>query len=197
MTLVAMTQRMFHAEGDELREGLDTRWRAFLRICGITALPLPNDPEMAITVVEHVSPAGILLTGGDDLQHLGGTAIERENTEIALYEWATTRGLPMHGVCRGMQFLLHRTGVRLETVDGHAGTYHGLDGSDRAVNSYHVFGARQVEDLWRVTARSGDVIEAVEHRRAPISATMWHPERESPADPADVHLFRTRFGAVR
>jgi len=197
MTLVAVTQRMFHADGNELREGLDTRWRAFLRICGITALPLPNDPEMAIALLEHVRPAGILLTGGDDLQVLGGTAIEREDTEIALLEWATGRGLPVHGVCRGMQFLLHRTGVPLEAVEGHVGTHHLLDGSDRVVNSYHVFGAHQVDDQWRVTARSGDVIEAVEHRGAPISATMWHPERESSAAPADVHLFQTRFGASR
>ncbi|MGY2125097.1 gamma-glutamyl-gamma-aminobutyrate hydrolase family protein [Nocardia gipuzkoensis] len=184
------------ADPRETREGLDIRWRSFLRTCGITMLPLPNDIEMAVHLMEKVEPAGLLLTGGEDLTALGGTAIGREQTESALIDWALARRLRVHGVCRGMQLLLHRTGVDLEVVDGHVATRHRLDGSGRTVNSFHRYGARQVNDVWRVTQRSGDVVEAVEHHDAPISATMWHPEREHLADPADVREFQKRFGVL-
>jgi putative glutamine amidotransferase len=194
MAVIAVTQRSCAPdEFGEVREGLDVRWRSFLGACGLTAMPVPNDPAMALALVDRARPDGILLTGGGDLMAYGGADADREATERALLNVALDRGVPLHGVCRGMQFLLHATGVPLHEVSGHVATSHRLDGHPRAVNSFHALGATAVGSQWRVTASCGGMAEAVAHRRAPLTATMWHPEREPRPHPEDVGLFQALF----
>jgi gamma-glutamyl-gamma-aminobutyrate hydrolase PuuD len=195
MAVIAVTQRSCAPDRfGEVREGLDVRWRSFLGACGLTAMPVPNDPAMALALVDRARPDGILLTGGGDLLAYGGADPDREATERALLAVALDQAVPLHGVCRGMQFLLDATGVPLDRVDGHVATGHRLDGRSRVVNSFHAFAARTVSGQWRVTAACDGMVEAVAHQRAPITATMWHPEREVPPHPEDVAFFRTVFG---
>jgi N5-(cytidine 5'-diphosphoramidyl)-L-glutamine hydrolase len=198
MAVVAVTQRYCAPDRfGEVREGLDVRWRSFLATCGLTPMPVPNDPAMALTLAARARPHGILLTGGGDLLAYGGGEPQREATERALLDFALESGLPVHGVCRGMQFLLHATGVPMQRIGGHVAVRHRLDGGSRVVNSFHALGATAVTAPWRVTATSGGVIEAVEHTQAPLSAAMWHPERETSPDPEDVAFFRSAFGTPR
>jgi len=191
--VIALTQRVVvDPRHGERRDALDQRWVDFLAALDMLPLVLPNQPRSAVALMETVGPAGLVLTGGNSLACCGGDAPERDATEHALLDHARSRGLPVLGVCRGMQFLLVRFGATLVPVSGHAGTRHGLvDG--RQVNSYHDFAARDGGDLL-VTALADDgVVEAVQHPHESIRGIMWHPERCQSFDPADQDLFRTMF----
>lgn len=197
MIPVAITQRVVTAPNyPERRDALDQRWPQFLQTCGCIAVPMPNDTMAACALFEHVRPAGLLLTGGNDLSAFGGDAPERDAAESALIDAALGAGLPVLGVCRGMQVLQHRYGVALAAVTGHVAAQQEIciDGARQSVNSYHNFGATDsVPDL-EVWARADDgVVKAVRHRTQPVTGIMWHPERLDPFREFDAELFKSIF----
>ncbi len=197
MKLVALTQRVVvDLRTSERRDALDQRWSTFLRASGLTPLPLPNDPQSALALLDVADVTGLLLTGGNDLAALGGDAPERDETERQLLERCTQRGLPVAGVCRGMQLIQHLDGVPLEAVDGHVAPSQTItvDGAPQTVNSYHCFGARGTSEDLEVWARADDgVVKAVRSRTRPWIAMMWHPERFAEARAEDVALLRAHF----
>lgn len=200
MRLIAITQRVIRDQiTGERRDGLDQRWWDFLAACGLTPLALPNHLATAARVVETLRPAGAILTGGGDLAALGGDTPERDEVEVWLINRAI-EGMPLLGVCRGMQAIQHRWGAELGPVAGHVRTEHTVTGSlgERTVNSFHNLGACNVSAPLRVLARADDdgVVEAVGHDTAPILGIMWHPERRETFDPHDVALFVNHFGGA-
>lgn len=193
MIPVAVTQRVSidQAHG-ERRDALDQRWGPFLAACGLLPVPVPNDAELAVALADRVGVGGLLLTGGNDI----GAAPERDETERRLVAWAEERGLPVLGVCRGMQMLLTLAGAKLEPVAGHVGVRHpiGLDGERVEVNSYHGLAARAVAgDLEAWGVADDGVVEAVRHRHRPSVGIMWHPEREASFRTLDIGLVATLF----
>jgi putative glutamine amidotransferase len=158
---------------------------------------LPNHPEASLGLLDRLRPVGAVLTGGGDLAAYGGDSPERDDTEARLLDLAFAGRLPVIGVCRGMQAIQHRCGVPLEPVDSHVATTHPLHGEARAVNSFHTWGARTSAPALIVRARAKDgVVEAVEHREAPVRGVMWHPERVEPFEAADIALFRAALGGA-
>jgi putative glutamine amidotransferase len=145
---------------------------------------------------------GLLLSGGSDLDpgyygeepspELGPTISERDAFEIPLLELALRRGLPIFGICRGMQLLNVALGGTLyqdlpsqwgrgvlkhrqETpkwqptheVEVRGGAYLAevMDREVIKVNSYHHQGIKELAGGLVVSARSSDgVAEAVEAR---------------------------------
>ena len=107
-------------------------------------------------------------------------------------------GLPVLGVCRGMQVLVDACGGTLRRVPGHVAVEHAIrseDGSYDTVNSYHSFAAPDLPEPLAATARAADgVVEAVRHRSLPFRGIMWHPERYAAPRAADIALFRRIFG---
>jgi putative glutamine amidotransferase len=198
MKAVAITQRVSVVPAyDERRDCLDQGWTRFLAACGLLPILLPNVTEAAVALCETMGIAGLVLTGGNDLAVLGGDAPERDAVENALLDLAERRGLPVLGVCRGMQMIQQRFAVPLRRVEGHVTqrqVIH-IDGEPREVNSYHCFAAfdsRPPLDVWAVAADG--VVKAVRHSTQPVTGIMWHPERCVPFSPADVALFRQVFG---
>lgn len=195
--LVAISQRVaVDPRHGERRDALDQRWSAFFAALDFLPLLLPNDTGLALRLMEHLSPSGLVLTGGNSLAGCGGDAPERDHMELAVLAHARQRSLPVLGICRGMQLLLHTFGATLLPVSGHVGTRHRLaDG--REVNSFHDFAARDGGQLL-VTAMSADgVVEAVRHPHEPIQGIMWHPERCDGFEVADQNLFRAMFAGDR
>jgi N5-(cytidine 5'-diphosphoramidyl)-L-glutamine hydrolase len=195
MTAVAVTQRVaVDPQHGERRDCLDQMWTKFLLECGLLPMPVPNCAEAALRICENVQ--GIVLTGGNDLTAYGGDAPERDATENALIDLALERDLPLLGVCRGMQMILHRFGSELEKVQGHVTQRQRItiDGRSVEVNSFHNFGARQVCAPLKSWAIADDgVIEAVRHAQHRILGVMWHPERREPFAMEDVTLFTEFF----
>jgi N5-(cytidine 5'-diphosphoramidyl)-L-glutamine hydrolase len=197
MKAVAITQRVSVVPHyGERRDNLDQAWARFLEACGLLPLAVPNVMEVALTLCREQAPAGVVLTGGNDLTACGGDAPERDAVENALLDFAEGSALPVIGVCRGMQMLQHRCGIGLRPVDGHVTREQliSINGQRTAVNSYHRFGAfesRAPLETWAIA--DDGVIKAVRHASLPMVGIMWHPERYAAPAADDVALFRRVF----
>jgi N5-(cytidine 5'-diphosphoramidyl)-L-glutamine hydrolase len=203
-----VTQRLVECDGiDEVRECLDRRWGTFLSELGFLPIPLAIGVDVE-AYLARLEPAGVLLTGGNDLGCVGGDAlsVERDGFETRVVELARARRLPIVGVCRGMQLLAHLAGASVATCSGHVATLHALEPSGtsrhpalrvpRMANSFHQYFARLRPGCeYQVVLRSADgAAEAMEHTSEPIVGIMWHPERYATPRALDLDLFRQVFG---
>ena len=197
MKAVAVTQRVSVVPANgERRDCLDQEWTKFLAECGLLPVLLPNVTQAALALCDRAEISGLVLTGGNDLAELGGDAPERDIVENALLDLAGRRGLPVMGVCRGMQVLQQRFAIPLRRVEGHVKPRQiiRINGEPREVNSYHHFAAFESRSPLATWAVADDgVIKAVRHSSQPMTGIMWHPERFDPFSPADVVLFRQVF----
>ena len=105
-------------------------------------------------------------------------------------EMAIAEGLPLFGVCLGLQGLVVHYGGRLDTLQvpmhGKASEvtvlggrlFEGLPERFEA-GRYHSLFAREdtLPDCFELTARSADgIVMAIEHRELPVAAVQFHPE---------------------
>lgn len=208
MIKIGITQRVEAiADRDERRDCLDQRWATLLYALGMAAMPIPNGLARVEAWVDAAGLGGIILSGGNDLAHLPGArngAPERDATERALIGLSAARGLPLLGVCRGLQILTDFYGGRLRRAGGHVARDHalrveadaGMPLADRPrVNSFHdyVIGPDGMPPELVAAAIAPDgTVEAVRHRNLPQWGIMWHPER-APFDAADHEILRRLF----
>jgi gamma-glutamyl-gamma-aminobutyrate hydrolase PuuD len=197
MIRVAITQRVdIIASYGERRDALDQQWSAFFRAAGLMPILVPNQPDLALSIVDDFGAAGVLLSGGNDLAVYGGDAPERDETERALVEWALASGRPVLGVCRGMQLIQHLFDVPLERIEGHVCRSQTIEveGKPATVNSFHHFGTTESATELEVWARSDDgVVKALRHQSLSLEAFMWHPERMSPFRAEDIEFVNAFF----
>lgn len=180
----------------EHRDCADQRISQFLEICGYIPVPVSNVISNLAAFVNAVNPTGILLTGGNSLEKYGGDAPERDRTDHQLINIALHQNIPLYGFCRGMQSVLDYFGCSLENVVGHAAVRHMVDGrwGKQEVNSYHNQACRELKKPLQVMEQTEDgVIEAASYPEKKIVVTMWHPERETPFQEADIARVRKLF----
>lgn len=196
--LVALSQRVdVYPKRHERRDALDSRWMDLFLRCGLTGIALPNHPQQAAILLDRLSPAGICLTGGNDIVAYGGNAPERDETEALMIDWAERNDKPILAICRGLQLLMHRNGIPLEKVVDHVAVQHPVqtrEGALYPVNSYHNWGFHQAPEDYEVLATASDgSIEAVRSKDRRILGIMWHPERNQPYDTVDIKSIKELF----
>ncbi|MDX3096828.1 gamma-glutamyl-gamma-aminobutyrate hydrolase family protein [Streptomyces sp. ME19-03-3] len=104
---------------------------------GLAALLPPDDPAHVAEAVARLD--GLVISGGPDVEparygaepdpRTGPPGRERDAWELALVDAALAAGLPLLGICRGMQLLNVALGGTLtQHVDGHLGPAVGVFG---------------------------------------------------------------------
>ena len=148
--------------------------------------------------------AGLLLPGGGDLdpalygrEDRGSQPPDRDRDrrELALLEAALSAGMPVLGICRGIQVInVFFGGTLVQDLPGHSQTEgrdrlhrvraepHSLSariyGPSFLVNSAHHQAVDRPGTDLRITVRAEDgTAEALAHGSLPVWGFQWHPER--------------------
>lgn len=206
---IGLTQRVENLpDRNERRDCLDQAWTTMLLDCGYTPVPLPNLTTDVPELLRAYGLGGLILTGGNDIADLPGarnTAPERDRFETLLLRHSAQEGMPLLGVCRGLQMLMRHYGGTLSPVGNHVACRHPLIVEDAPgapltdrdeINSFHDFGIARADlgsELVVLASAPDGSIEAVRHQRYNQWGIMWHPERD-PSDPRDATLIRKIFG---
>ncbi len=177
-------------------------------------LPMDADP---IEYLDHID--GVLLTGGADIDPSsygqvpdgnGHYEADRDALELPLIGASVERGVPLLGICRGLQAInIHAGGTLNQDVHGHA-TYHvgphtrvhditfdprtrlgllydglrGAQGESHMVNSLHHQTVDRLGHGLKVSARSNDgVVEGLEMPGHDLLGVQWHPEMTLEPEP--------------
>lgn len=193
MNIVLYTQRVeIVSSYNEHRDCIDQKIPLFIHSCGYLPIAVPNNREISSTIFNELGKkiVGIILTGGNSLVKYGGNAKERDDNEAMIIQYANNYGIPIYGICRGMQILLDYYGVTLSKVDNHITEKHSVECAENTYgfhidannNSYHNYGC-YVKDIEHnkviesIAYSSDNVLEAIYVPKYKALATMWHPER--------------------
>jgi gamma-glutamyl-gamma-aminobutyrate hydrolase PuuD len=206
MKKLAITQRVeYFPSHQERRDCLDQRWSQLAFALDFVPIPLPNvAPEQVADLLETIQPDAIMLSGGNSVASLDDTADdiapERDAFEFELLRQAHKRGIPIAGVCRGMQMINIYLGGSVSPIEGHVGCRHPLvpehlyQGSlPTEVNSSHHWGIAPNElapPLVPIAMDENGHIEGAVHQTDRISCILWHPEREEPFRPLEIELLK-------
>ncbi|WFA08198.1 gamma-glutamyl-gamma-aminobutyrate hydrolase family protein [Tissierella sp. Yu-01] len=175
-------------------------------------IPILKNGEHIEDYLEIVD--GIVFTGGGDvsplyfgedpINELGQIDYDRDLIEMALFQKAYEKGIPIFGICRGLQLLNIALGgdiyqdiyIQVPNVQGHTCMHNIQEGyhviniledsilydifkkNKLVVNSQHHQAIRKLGDNLKITARSNDgVIEAVESTNNKfVLGVQFHPE---------------------
>lgn len=177
---------------NELRDTLSEDWPNFF------AETFPSTELVPILNTGGTTDVdALILSGGNDV----GSSERRDAMETDLLNYCVREDIPVLGVCRGMQFIQHWLGGKLDRIEdgSHAGTVHSVrfdNLESREVNSYHNYciPADDLHSLLTPVAWDDQGnIEAYRCEKFRIAGIMWHPERyDEPVD-FDVSLIQRLF----
>lgn len=193
------------------------------------AIPPVRDASVVVDVLGRLD--GILLTGGVDVDpdHFGEelhpkTKVDerRDEAELPAARWAIDQGLPVFGICRGLQVLnvacggsliQHLDGERQHhmqrgareepthriKVEASSLVARVMGATDVAVNSFHHQAVGELGRGLRAVGWSEDgTIEALEAPDHPwLLAVQFHPEDLVGRDEASRRLFSAFVAAAR
>ncbi|MFJ3305665.1 gamma-glutamyl-gamma-aminobutyrate hydrolase family protein [Streptomyces sp. NPDC086549] len=180
--------------------------RLVQRAGGLAAMLPPDEPEHAAAAVARLD--GLVIAGGPDVEPVrygarrdprtGPPARERDAWELALIDAALAAGVPLLGICRGMQLLNVALGGTLtQHVDGHAeaigifgrhpvkpvpGTlYAAAVPEEASVPTFHHQAVDRLGEGLVASAHAADgTVEAVELSCGAgwVLGVQWHPEMD-------------------
>ena len=168
-------------------------------------IPILSDPSYKDMIDELIEISqGILLTGGGDIlpslykeekePPTKGIDLERDNFEISVLKKSVEKGIPVLGICRGIQIINVAYGGSLYqdlpqhtynknhtvTIKGGSFLEKLFHKRDIEVNSYHHQGIKRVAEPFDVIAKTEDnIIEAIilKDDKKFVLGVQWHPER--------------------
>lgn len=233
--IVVTVQSPEHAANEEIAWRKNDRYFEAVHRHGGDVIVLDEDSATEDRANAFASMDGLLLSGGADLdpalygeERHPTTVVEpgRDALEQAAFSAAEERGVPVFGVCRGMQAVnVFRGGSLVQDIEGHTSpaypapeaTSHDLEieagtrladvlGEGTAtVNTYHHQAIRpeQVGRGLRISGYSehpdGDLVEAFENEDPErwLIAVQSHPERTEFTSPEFERLWASFLEAAR
>ncbi|HEX9997015.1 MAG TPA: gamma-glutamyl-gamma-aminobutyrate hydrolase family protein [Abditibacterium sp.] len=230
LILLSAGRTMIASRSDDaqaVKMGCDADYiNAIVRAGGAPLLLPPHGDKEATRAAVSVADA-LLLSGGGDIHSLCyghephpksyDQDPARDATEFLALEFALKRGLPVLGICRGIELinvamggtliqhissgenavkhdskgfaglLLHTISIETDSL-----LFQILGANEIAVNSFHHQATGEVGAGLRVTARAKDgIIEALESSDGrPILGVQFHPEECAPFHPNFDKLFK-------
>ncbi|MEU0107453.1 gamma-glutamyl-gamma-aminobutyrate hydrolase family protein [Streptomyces sp. NPDC006251] len=178
--------------------------RLVQRAGGLAAMLPPDAPERAVETVARLD--ALVIAGGPDVEPVrygaereprtGPPAPERDAWELALIDAALAAGVPLLGICRGMQLLnVALGGTLVQHLDGHAevvgvfgghpvkpvpGTrYAAIVPEETSVPTYHHQAVDRLGEGLLPSAYAADgTVEALElpSGQGWVLGVQWHPE---------------------
>ncbi|MEU5975430.1 gamma-glutamyl-gamma-aminobutyrate hydrolase family protein [Streptomyces sp. NPDC047315] len=184
---------------------LPAAYPALIQASGGLAAMLPPDLDAASARAVVARLDGLVIAGGADVEPVrygsdrdprtGPPARDRDAWELMLVDAALEAGLPLLGICRGMQVLnVALGGTLVQHVDGHTGgvgvfsthrvrpvpgtRYAALAPEPTDVPTYHHQAVDRLADGLIASAHADDgTVEAVELAGdAWVLGVQWHPE---------------------
>ena len=124
----------------ELRDSLDVRLSYLILKLGYLPILLPSNPKNINKYLKHISPSGIILSGGGNPKKKDF----RFFSEKKLLNFAVKKKVPLVGICRGAQRInIHYNG-KLKKIKNHVRKRHFISGptliKNQKVNSFHDLG---------------------------------------------------------
>lgn len=188
-------------------------------------IPMVKDLNLLEPIIDMLD--GIVLTGGSDvhpilygenpIQELSNVSLARDKFELKILELALEKGIPVLGICRGMQLanvyfngsLYQDIYKELDDVLGHLSIstvfegHHKIDikkdsfldeifkGEDILVNSIHHQAIKKLGDGMEVIAKSEDgLIEGVIHNEHKFIGVQFHPEEMINTHPGFLEIYK-------
>jgi len=138
------------------------------------------------TVVLHDVVGADELAGATHLVLSPGPGHPADPADFALGRAVFERGVPVLGVCLGMQALVHAYGGAVEAAVPAHGEVAAVDHDGRGVFTgvpqgfdavrYHSLQAVTLPDCLEATAWSDGAVMGVRHRTLPLEGVQFHPE---------------------
>jgi putative glutamine amidotransferase len=157
---------------------------------------------------------GLLLTGGGDVdprlygekphKQVYGVSETRDYADWTALERAYELGVPIMGICRGMQLIaIHNGGALKQHIEGHRGRSHLVYGENGSrfvrairhprgmfVSLHHQIVRRHGGNGMRVSGRSREgFIEVIENPRRKVLGVQFHPEYDYGTNEESRRLF--------
>lgn len=210
MKKILITSRLIKkASFDETHFSLDVRWLDFFEKCNLQPIVVPPRVKVLKEIFKSLEFDGILLTGGGDIAELGGCDYERDDVETYLICKSIRMGLPLIGICRGMQKIQAYFGENnfeniTNNISKRQKTLFYLDSfpfldvfgvKKKFINSYHHYGVRKnsLKNFNTLSISDSGVIKAIHHKNMKILGLMWHPERNFPFSNFDIKIFKKYY----
>ncbi len=211
------------------RLGMSRSYVNALLRAGAAPLLIPHIEEKSVLRALFERLDGLLLPGGGDIDPVhfcearhpkcNEPSAERDDTELALARWAMEGGVPVLGICRGIQVLNVALGgslfqdiqAQIPSAERHdwypnyprdrrshavavtpdTRLAHVVGATTLPVNSLHHQSVKDVAPGLVVTGHSPDgIVESVEAPDHPFAVgVQWHPEELAESDARAQRLF--------
>lgn len=175
-------------------------------------IPFEEDLSVVKSQIELID--GLILSGGQDVfpfyynedpkAKIGEVMPSRDRFDFELLKNAKEKGIPILGICRGVQVInVYEGGTLyqdLDYIDGEvlkhsqnhdfdlethivyieedSKLYEIFNKKSLLINSFHHQSLKDIANGYKVTAKASDgVVEAIEHQKYPfLVGVQWHPE---------------------
>ena len=152
-----------------------------VRECNVYSIILPGNTPLQ--KIKDINPIGIILTGGPDSVYDNSSP----DCDINLF----SLGIPILGICYGMQLICYKLGGKVEkadvseygktqiTINNNSPLFDGLDSKQTTLMSHTDYVSKLPAGFTNIASSADCINTAVQNKDKNIYAVQFHPEVET------------------